>query len=183
MRSKRFYHLFWTRFEFFFVVIFFRFFYGLFLTSFAYLSHLSHVYDAISRSKNVDFEIFLNNIFKSHFWIEHHLKKSLFYNVVQIIIVNIFNYVKSFNLIILLIINIILQIDYVICLTQKQTTSSLTTNRISRNTSIIYLNTVRVKDEYRSCRRRLSVETTSRDRSSLHHESIYKIASNKCRKT
>ncbi len=61
-------------------------------------------------------------------------------------------------------------------------TSSLTTNRISRNTSIIYLSTVKVRDEYESCRRRLSVETTFRDRSSLHHESIYKIASNKCRK-
>ncbi len=63
------------------------------------------------------------------------------------------------------------------------TISSLTTNRISRNTSIIYLSTVRVRDEYRSCRRQLSVETALRDRSSLHHESIYKIASNKCRKT
>jgi hypothetical protein len=62
------------------------------------------------------------------------------------------------------------------------TTSSLTTNKISRNTSIIYLSTVRLKNEYRSCRRRLSVETTSRDRSSLLHESIYKIVNNKCRK-
>jgi hypothetical protein len=39
-----------------------------------------------------------------------------------------------------------------------------------------------MKNEYRSCRRRLSVETMFRNRSSLHHESIYKIASNKCKK-
>jgi hypothetical protein len=68
-------------------------------------------------------------------------------------------------------------------MTYSKTISSLTTNRISRNTSIIYLSTVRVRNEYRSCRRRLSVETTSRSRSSLHHESIYKITNNKCKKT
>ncbi len=59
----------------------------------------------------------------------------------------------------------------------------MTTNKISRNTLIIYLSIVKMKNEYRSCRRQLNVETTFRNRSSLHHELIQKIVSNKCKKT
>jgi hypothetical protein len=107
LRSEKLCHLFWIRFKFFFVVISLRFIWSLFSARFTNSSHLRQLYDAISSCKDIDFDIFLNDIFKSHFWIEHHLKRNLFQHAVEIIIINVFSDVESFDSIVWLIIDII----------------------------------------------------------------------------
>jgi hypothetical protein len=77
LRSKRFYHLSWTRFEFFFCCNFFSLFLKSVFNEFSkFVSSSIRVRRDLAQQKR-RFWDFLNNIFKFHLWVEHHLKENL----------------------------------------------------------------------------------------------------------
>jgi hypothetical protein len=102
LHSERLYLYFEFNLNFFFITISFCSISSLFLERFTFLFYVRQELDSISSNKNVDFEIFLNDVFKSHLEVEHYTKNNYLQHVVEIVIVNVFNDVKLFNSIILL---------------------------------------------------------------------------------